>query len=322
MAKKLNDLQNLPPDELIKLCLDGDKPAWNEFFRRYTNFINQQTIKVFVFYSCLDLAKDTDVIHDVYEQIVIKLYKKNALSQLKDPDKLIPWLKTVVRNKTKDWVGKYLSKKNLPERQAEHSTKSLETPIGKDGARNYIDILPHESECDAETQMKLKKLLIAINKLRNEELWVFRLKLLFYNPLDKEEIKQLEQFTGKPYKRLKTRLDEIMEKLLKKKNKKEQDLQSSSRVWSLIRYLETALLKDLKEQSFSDDERRERESEIDRRRKRMEALLRSAEQFIEPSNEEVADILDLEVGQVSVLRHRARKKLRSMNENGSAEKRN
>lgn len=71
---EISNIRSISEAELVNFCRAGRKSAWNEFFRRYTNLIKRQIIKVFVSRQHLDLARNPDVVRDIYLMIFDKLY--------------------------------------------------------------------------------------------------------------------------------------------------------------------------------------------------------------------------------------------------------
>ena len=312
MAEYSDDLQALTPSELVNRCLDEHEPAWNEFFHRYTSLIKKKIIKTFISRNKFDLAKDQDVVQEIFLLVFEKLFIQNTLDQLEESEKVEAWLRTVSKNRTVDWLKKRGSQKNLPVIQATTSSLSLNAPIDEESRLSLADIIPDRNHIDQSDIKELKDVSDNLANLSSKKLWALRLKVLFYDPLDKDEIQALASFLAKPPEQVFEQVDLLMENLLKKKHMKDKDLNSAGRVWSLIRHLEMRLLNSISAGDLSKDEQKNLENEIRRRSKRLEILLRSGSQFIEPANEEIAKILGIplhKVGRVSVLIHRARKKI-------------
>ena len=321
-ATNMSDLKSFGTAKLINLCRADHKLAWTEFFRRYTNLIKSQIIKVFVSQQQWELASDPDIVRDIYLSVFDKLYFQNALDDLKNSYAVGAWLKTIAISKTRDWLKTHHSQKNLPKKNAEQSSISLATPINDEGALTVLDTLECEHHENPVALKQLEETLKDLQNLRKEELWALRLKVLFYDPLSDDEIRQLAIFTKISYEELAAELDKMMDRLLDKKLEKEADLKSAGRVWSLIRLLEFHLQEDLKSEDLSDDERKELEEKLARKAKRMEKLRHSGNQYIELSNEEIAKILGIpqdNIQSISTLVHRARKKLKSKQSNSNFE---
>lgn len=323
MPKDSDNIQNLPLSDLIRRCLDGHKPSWNEFMRRYKKNIINMIIKTLNRCNRPDLAIDEDIREDIFEQIFIRLYRENALEKLDDPNKVVAWLRTMARHKTLDWLKSYFSHGNLPARNGESATISLDAPIGKDDDFSYHHILSDEMKDNKKHSNELDDVIKDMEKLTEMEQWIMLLIVIFYNPLTDKEIRELAWFTGKSLKKLKQDISSIMERLLEKKEDKENELKSSARVLHLIYRLESRLLEDLNKQELTADEIKGIKDEISRRRDRMEFLLNSGNQLIRPSNEDIAEILGIpkeKSRDVSVLLHRIRKKLELMREKRSKRK--
>jgi DNA-directed RNA polymerase specialized sigma24 family protein len=300
-------------NELIRRCRAGEKAAWEEFFRRFTNLITKKIVDTFVGSFRADLAADQDNVREVYLLVYNKLVDENALDRLRSPFALTSYLEEMARNKTLDWLIAQGRQKNLPRVKAEAATVSLEAPINPDGDLTAAGTVADVDERYPETNEETAEVLEEMAGLKGEELWALRLKVMFYNPFDEGEIKELAAYLNKSYTDLEAQLDGVIQRLLDTHAAKENDLGSAARVSSLIIDLEARLLEDLKAERVSAEEHRERAERIGRKRKRMEVLLKSARQLIEPSNKEIAAILGIaenKAQQVSVHVHRARAKLK------------
>jgi DNA-directed RNA polymerase specialized sigma24 family protein len=318
----MSDLKSINTAKLVNLCRADNKFAWTEFFRRYTNLIKSQIIKVFVSRQHLDLASNPDIVRDIYLLVFDKLYFQNALDDLQNSYAVGAWLKTIAISKTRDWLKTYHSQKNLPEKDAEQFSISLATPINRNGTLTVQDTLECEHHDNSIALKELGQVFRELDNLRKEELWALRLKVLFYDPLSDDEIRQLAAFIKTSYEQLANQLNKMMDRLLDKKLEKEADLKSAGRVWSLIRLLESRLREDLKAGDLSDNERKKLEDKLARKTKRIEKLRRSGNQYIEPPNEEIARILGIpqdNMQSISTLVHRARKKLKAKQSNSNFE---
>ena len=311
----VNKLESLSLGDLIKLCRTGDKQAWDQFFRHYTNHINQQIIRTLLNRQHINIANDRDIIRDIYIEIVEKLYCENAIKNLIEPDAVVSWLETISKNKTLDWLQKYYSQKNMPKRQSEFSSMSFDTPIDEQGNLTIQDIMEDRIYDFSEETRQLRMVLNDMEELSEKQFWVLRLKIIFYDLLTDEEIKSLATYINKPFKHVTAQIDGLIERLCQKWYKKEAKLSDATRVEALIRHLESRLLEDIKHHDLSEEECKIREAEISKKSMRMKTLWQSGSRFIEPTNDEVADILEIskeKVGKVSVRLRRAREKLKSM----------
>ncbi|MBA3017965.1 MAG: hypothetical protein KJ550_03735 [Proteobacteria bacterium] len=310
---EISNIRSISEAELVNFCRAGQKSAWNEFFRRYTKIISNQIVKTLLTSYQFNLGKDDDVVREIYFRVVKKLYLKNSLQKIDNPNSIAAWLKTVARNTTLDWLKEYYSQKNLPKKLARLSLVSLSTPLNEDGNIVLQDTIAEENKTNLEAVKELSIVLKEIEKLREEELWALRLKVMFYNPLTDEEIIELSKFINKPFDKISEHLNNLMDRLLGKKIKKDADITLDNRAWSIIHVLETRLLESHNSANPSNQEKEKLEKDIKRKTKRMKILRHSGNQFIEPSNEDIADLIGIprdKAQTISTLVHRARKKLK------------
>jgi len=262
------------------------------------------------------------MLRSIYLVVVDKLYFQNALAGLEYPNAPEGFLKQTAEWKTSDWLRHYHRQKNLPERQARGSSRSLESPLHKGTDLMLRDIIADENETDPSMSPELKDVLKDMHMLAEEKLWALRLKVMFYDPLAEDELAELALFTKKSCGQVREEVNGVMERLIGRKQMKEADLNLAGKVHSVVLLLQARLLEDVRAMSLSCDERKEREEEIERRARRMETLRRSAGQLIEPSNKEIAAILGIpaeKANTVSVLVFRAREKLKSLKEKRKSE---
>lgn len=224
----MSDLKSFSTAKLINLCRAGQKSAWNEFFRLYTNLIKSQIIKVFVSRQHLELASDHDVVREIYLLVFDKLYFQNALDDLQNSHAVSAWLKTIAISKTRDWLKTYHSQKNLPKKNAEQSSISLATPINDEGALALLDTLECEHYENPVVLKQLEETLKDLQNLRKEELCALRLKVLFYDPLSDDEIREFAAFIKTSYDWLANQLNKMMDRLLDKKLEMERIKENSA----------------------------------------------------------------------------------------------
>ncbi len=112
------DLRSLSGQQLIEGCLEGNgkenRPAWNEFFRRFIPYIKEGIREQLKSCRRLDLCYNQEVLLDIHEKIVVKLYSRRVLRQCTNPSGIRSWLKTVAHNQTIDWLIEQGRKKRLP----------------------------------------------------------------------------------------------------------------------------------------------------------------------------------------------------------------
>lgn len=144
------DLSVLSNEQLVQLCLEHNRPAWDEFFRRFIPDIIQAIRKKLISRDCLGLSDNQDVLWDIHKKIVEKLYGRGKLSKCENPSGIRGWLKTMAHNQTSDWLTEQGRKKRLPQRQTENAMGSLSTPLSEDTDLTVGDTIAADSETDDE----------------------------------------------------------------------------------------------------------------------------------------------------------------------------
>jgi RNA polymerase sigma-70 factor (ECF subfamily) len=96
-------LNELPPERLLEVCLDGAYPdAWNEFVRRFQPVVAAGVGRVARQYGLATPALIEDLVQDVYLRLC-----KNRCSVLREfrsenPDSLYSFLKVIAANTARD----------------------------------------------------------------------------------------------------------------------------------------------------------------------------------------------------------------------------
>lgn len=305
---------SLSDQELVKQCLLDIDQAWDEFFSRFTNLIKRMIIRTLVSKNLHKLASNNEIVQDIYLEVVNSVWWEKKIETLKEPSKCKDWLETVTRNKTLDWLSTFNRKKNLARKQGEEAFLSLSSPLNKDGTLTLGDTIPDPEPPIPTTTEILDELLKEMGNLEPRELWALRLKVLFYDPPSEEEIAELSGLIQRSVEEVLSALDALMEKLLERNSKREDNSDSAGRVYSIILNLQNRRLIKLKNSNLSESERQQIDEDIEKRSKRLQFLRKSASSFVEPSNEEIAALLGIspdKAQQVSVLVHRARKELKA-----------
>ena len=79
--------KHIPDHELVRSCIESNRPAWEEFFRRFIPYIKKGIQGVLVVYG---LQNDQDILWDIHEKIAVKLIKNGILSQCSNPSGIRP----------------------------------------------------------------------------------------------------------------------------------------------------------------------------------------------------------------------------------------
>ena len=87
--------------ELIRLCLEKDKAAWDLFVRKYAKVVNWAVRKRL---SIHNLRTNDQDISDLIQEVFLVIVQGGKLSELKDPKMIPGWLAMIASNKTIDFI--------------------------------------------------------------------------------------------------------------------------------------------------------------------------------------------------------------------------
>jgi DNA-directed RNA polymerase specialized sigma24 family protein len=303
----------LPLKTLIRMCIINNKDAWNEFFRRFTPVIHRSIKNNLRAKGLISMATDIDIIEEIYIKVVELVWYKNELASLKNPDACVGWLQEISINKTNDWIRSNNRQKNLARKQAEESMHSLAEPQNEDGSITLQDKIISEEPLLFQNENILHKYTNELRKLSVKELWVMRIKLMFYDPLTAAEVMELSQYIKKPAEEISVELEKILGTLLIKNQKKEKRHESAGRIHATIINLQGRIVSKKHINDIAQEEQNRIKTVVDRKERSLHAIRKNLDSFIEPSNEQIAAMLGLpkeKVGGISLIVHRARKKLK------------
>ncbi|GEM_PF-3828288 len=282
---------------LIKICLLNNDEAWEEFFRRYLDDIKTTIIGLFLKRGLRDFANDMDIIQNICVEVIIQVRAgKNDLSTLKNIDNCKPWLRSICFSKTMDWFREKNLVKNLSKKQAESYTRSIDGPVSLENKRELVETLidPTAEEADInDVQNKLMEYENQLKRLSEKELWIIRLRLIYHDPLTEDEVQDLSKFTKMSKKDIIEKLDIIKEGLDKKAEAKEKERELAGKVHAEIMELQKEIYDNRLNSDFQKNKYKEVSSRIDKKNKRLEQLRRSSDVIIEPSNEQIAEFIEI-----------------------------
>ena len=316
------DLRSLSDQQLIEGCLESNgnenRTAWNEFFSRFIPCI-KEGIKEQLKSCCrLDLCYNQEVLWDIHEKIVVKLYSRGVLRQCTNPSGIRSWLKTVAHNQTIDWLMEQGRKKRLPQRQAENSMVSLSTPLREGIDLTIEDTIAATAETNDELTGYVEKILDSITEIEDEKkLWVLRLSMVSHLPLCREDVKELSRFGGHSVDNLVSRLVPIMEGVEAKEEKRIKVAGKAVLMWHEIRRMEALLNEKNKDFTRADKKEIQKlEREIEEKSKKREEWLKEARKLCRPSNRNIAELVGIpeeKANQISNILIRAREALQRFN---------
>lgn len=326
--------KDLSTHELIILCRDYDLPeAWDEFFRRYTGLIKRFIIKKLYLRGLIKHViigkaekgekevfkfEDDNMVNDIFFEIYIKLRVKKGLIKLRDVKNINAFLKILTKNKIIDWLRSYFAQKNMPEVDAKKNVVHLDSPIDNDEESDFHEIMDLENPFNPPRLAAARLINEEVNRLEDQikslsekQLWIMRLKLIGYVPIDEEEIIELSRMTGKTVDELTSQLSSLMDSFLKKRAEKEEGLGLTSQVLAVLNHLESKLISMKNNPDISTEKIAEIETRIERKRKRLAKLTHEANQLVESTSKEVANILGIKNEKdVNTEMFRSRKKMK------------
>jgi|GEM_PF-4515758 len=319
------DLRNLSDEQLVEVCRGNGRHAWDEFFHRFIPDIKQGIRSQLKSCGRQDLCYNDDVLADIHEKIVVKLYSRGKLSQCANASGIRSWLRTVAQNQTKDWCKKQNRKKRLPQRQTENSTISLSSLL-----RGYLDLtiadtIADESEIDNELTGYVEQILEYMSEIDSKKkLWVLRLSIISRLPLSDKEVRELASFSGLTVDSLRLRLTTIMKDVEAKEKKRLKAASNAVGLWFEIRRMEAMLHEKSKDLPVANtQEIQELKRQIEKQSKKREEWLRQTLILCRPSNCDIAELVGISeknANQISNILIRARDALQELNTRNSTYK--
>lgn len=315
-------LHNLPDADLIPLCLQHQRDAWEEFFKRFTPVISKTIRKTFIKCGVSYLADDVDNIWDIHASLVEKLYAKGALNKCPNLSGLRAWLVRITINQTIEWLRERGRIKHLPLLKEEQLMRSLSTPLGDDQEFTLQDIIEDE---DADLFVRLEQVasqlyaecvieqIATIDNIAHR--WILRLHILGQLSLSDAEIENLQFISPFQQDELSERITALESTLAEEEQERQDALGKTVLYWHQLRNLESRISR-LDKDTFSDhqeeiDTLKQEWSDLEAKKKK---LLSSCHTLPKPSNKEIAELVGIpeeNCGNVSNYLIRARETLRN-----------
>lgn len=302
----------IDPRELVRLCLDHDRRAWNELFRRYTSLL-RKNIKATLQKNGYQVRDQEDeAIDKIYTDLVIKLNKDEILKQCTNPDGVEYWLKDIARNETIDWFRERNRLKNLPRTDAEGAALSLDAPLHRESDVTLGETLSLEKYDNDMAAEKLGRVLQCMEgEERKLSYWVLRLCVLAQDPLTPEELAFLESFCCQDPDDICRQLEAMQADIDEQTEKRIKAEARAVTLWHKLRKLEKRLVDPFARLSESD--RKELAEDMANTERLREEHLLQSRILCRPTNAAIAKLLGLpeeKVNQISVILKRAREGLR------------
>jgi DNA-directed RNA polymerase specialized sigma24 family protein len=294
--------------QLVQRCQSDDPSAWKQLFQKYLANIKMAIGAILRKRGRRDL-NTVDVMGKIVADTLEKA--KRGIHRINKPASVGSWLCTIAANATRDHLDHLNTRNNRLINNAEKRGLSLDEPKSQNitiPLTNYIcspDLGDTFSQAVQET-------LASLAQLKERDQWVFRLKILFYNPFTEREIALLSEFLKKPDDLIRTQITELMENLSEKAAAKEEKLGNAVRLQSEIERKQYRLSK-LKEAEATPEEIQVLEDEIAGKAIQAQEARHEGLILIAASNAEVAAIMGTESvneQDVSNIMFRARERLK------------
>ena len=316
----LHSLHNLPDVDLIPLCLQHQRSAWDVFFNRFSPLIKKSIRRTFIKCGVRDLAENIDNILDIHADIVEKLYAKGALNKCPDLSGLRAWLNRITINQTIEWLRERGRIKHLPQLKEEQLLRSLSTPLGEDQEFTLQDVIEDEDadlfaqQEQIAAQLYVECVIEQISTINNiTHRWILRLNILGQLALSDAELENLQSISPFQLRELNERICALEASLAEKEQSRQDGLGKSVLYWHQLRNLEVKIAM-LDRDTFSDhkleiDVLKQEWAELENRKNK---LLSNCHSLPKPTNREIAELVGIpedNCGNVSNYLVRARETL-------------
>ncbi len=320
---EVKDLRKVKTETLVQMCLRSERPAWEEFFRRYIPLIKQGIRKGLNPDSNFVSQDDMDeAISAIYEKVIVKLVRDGILNNCKTPHIIEPWLATVACNQTYDWLREKSRKKRLPEKLAKFGTRSLEHVVNAETGCTLSDIIPAPATSMPEMEDHpvkmgwLEDVFHALHDMNFKKRWILRLSLIAVLPLSEQEREELGQFSSLGREECDECLSRMLADIRQKKESRAKAMGKAVLLWFELQNLEarqSAFEKDCTDESK--DKLLQVSAKIIRVSKRRLELLEEGNRLCLPAHADIAAIIGIpedKVQQVSIYLRRARQTLANL----------
>lgn len=295
--------------ELIERCTADDAQAWEELFRRYLVDIKKAIIAVLRDCNRKDL-NNADVLGKILTDTLGKA--KRGIQKIKKPGSVKSWLTTIAANTTRDYLD-HLNTRNIRvKNNAQKRGLSLDQPKSQSTPILLANYIQNPDLVDTFSQA-VQETLAELDQLKERDQWVFRLRILFYNPFTEREIILLSDFLKKPVDLIRTQTDELMEKLRQKAAEKEKKLGNAVRLLSEMERKQYRLSK-IKEADGTPEQIQALEEKIAAKAEKVKEERHEGLILIEAPDADVAAIMGItpeNAQYVSVIMFRSRKLLKN-----------
>jgi len=305
------DFNSLETEALVEKCLKHERPAWNEFFTRYTPHLKDSIRKALIRHGTLELSEDIDIVADIYLKLVEKIYSKQILKQCPRLDGLKNWLASVASNQTIDWLKEKGRLKNRPQLQGEAATCSLDQPLSDEEESTLLDMLAAPEEYCSVVQLRTEEVLSDLASLDNiKQRWVLRLTILGQSELSAAELEELADLSNQPLEILKQIIEALETDLAAREQERSENYGRTVLYWHELRRLERQYNR-LSLDTFSQhsDECTLLQQQIREKQAKRDDLLKKCKKMPRPSDRAIAELLGIPENQIGITLRRARETL-------------
>lgn len=305
----------LSDSELVRLCLEKNRPAWEEFFRRYIPLIKKTIKRKLWKHGYGYVTDDQDILCDIHAKIVENLYGRGMLRKCVNAEGLRFWLITVASNQTTAWVIEQGRDKRLPQKQTEDALRSLSEPIRGAADLTIGDSIAADDQQEEDLLDYAENVLEIISKDGTDKnFWALRLSLIADLPLTATDIAKLAELCDAEESEIRSRIAEMMQQVEVKEDRRKAAQGRAILCWHELRRLEARLIEG-NASSLSATEIKEIELEIQKKTAQREKLLQMGRSLSLPEQKHIAALIGLppeKAGQISELLIRARKSLQKI----------
>jgi len=309
-------LKELCDSDIVSECLTGNKEAWEEFFTRFDPVMRDAIVSTLIARPGRKkyVADDDDDVWEIYEKVVIKLYRDDLLLKCTDPTGVRYWLRTVAANTARDWFKSLGRQKNLPGQSEETGMRSIDTPLFDDSETTIGDTIQCESSVTLEDIEFAETLLQDIEGMADRRnYWIHRLSLFAIMPMIAEETDELARYNKMHLNAVQEKVAEIAVYVDEKLEERETDLGRAVLLYHQLRRLESML------HDVIDDENKygaikKLQDEIEAKSVRRAKILKKCQKLPRPSNGDIAQLVGIpkqQEDQISVILIRTHEQLKN-----------
>ena len=174
--------------DIVAGCMKGDGASWNEFFKRYDQFILKKVKQAFV---VMGTSANDEELRGAYDYVVDEILFGRGLQNYRHENSLEGFLQTIVRRKTIDWLRRKTTEKKM---------------FGASGADVTSLDLPGQESVDPYEDSSQPELCAHLSPLSRI---MFKLLLIRYYDLDAEDLTEIEAQFGVETDEIESRVDRL-----------------------------------------------------------------------------------------------------------------